>query len=110
MKATDSIPDIRPYVKGAVENDYAIEQLLSGADSLRSAFERSRKRRIDPIEDRKVHRQLEAGLAALAEGTRALSGGREHPRRHWLRRLGLLAALAGVGAAGFAARNAIGES
>lgn len=105
MKTIDSLSDVGGYVRGAVDNEYAIEKLISGADELRSAFERSRKRRVDPVDDKKFHRQLESGLAALAEGSRALTSGRDHPRRHWVRRIGIVTGLAGLGAAGYAARN-----
>lgn len=105
MKTMDSITDVGASLKGAVDNDYAIEQLIAGADDLRSAFERSRKRRVDPVGDRKFRRCVEKGLSELAEGSRALATGRDHPRRHWGRRIAVVVGLAGIGAAGYVARN-----
>ncbi len=107
MKTMDSITDVGGHVKDAVDNEYAIGQLLSGVDDLRAAFERSRKRRVDPIGDRKLHRRVEKGLAELAEGSRALATGRDHPRRRWGRRIAIVVGLAGIGAAGYATRNAL---
>ena len=48
MKSKDLVPDLKPYVKGAVENDYARERLAEGADSIREGLEALTARRDHP--------------------------------------------------------------
>jgi hypothetical protein len=101
MRATDTASRLTPYVEQLAENEYARENLRRGAESLRAAYERSQKRRVKKAKDEKLHHQLEAALASLSEGTRALAGGRQHPKRHWPKRL-VAVGLVGAAAAGIA--------
>lgn len=48
-----------------------------------------------------ARKNLQRGAASLREGARALAAGRDHPKRHWPRRL------AAVGLAGAAAAAAM---
>ncbi|HEX4307545.1 MAG TPA: hypothetical protein VHZ54_16030 [Solirubrobacterales bacterium] len=72
---------LKPIAEELLENSYARENLTEGAEKLRDAYERSRKRRVKPSKDRKLRRQLEAAIAALDEGTAALASGRKKPKR-----------------------------
>lgn len=81
MAFTDAPNRILPIAEELLENRYARENLEEGAAKIRGAYERARKRRVKPSRDRKLRRQLEAGLAALDEGTSALARGQRKPKR-----------------------------
>ena len=72
---------LKPLAAELLDNSYARDNLQEGAERLRDAYERSRKRRVKPSKDRKLRRQLEAALAAIDEGTAALASGRKKPKR-----------------------------
>jgi hypothetical protein len=98
MKATELLNDLNPYVRGAIENEYARERMVEGFEGFSGAYERARRHRVDPLQDRKLHRQIESSLDVMLKGMQALASGRDHPPRRTRRRLLLLAAL-GVGGA-----------
>jgi hypothetical protein len=91
---------LMPLAEELLDNRYARENLQEGAEKLREAYERSRKRRVDPTKDRKLRKQVEAALHAIDEGTAALASGRQRPKRTGrkvaLTMIGLAAAGAGV--------------
>jgi hypothetical protein len=97
---------LKPLAEELLDNSYARDNLQEGAEKLRDAYERSRKRRVKPSKDRKLRRQLEAAVAALDEGTAALAGGRKKPKRTG-RKVVLTAV--GLAAAGAAAALALNE-
>lgn len=99
MKAADTASRMTPYLEQLAENEYARENLRKGAESLRAAYERSRKRRVKTAKDEKLHHQLERAIASLTEGTRAFASGRQKPKRKWPKRLAVVGA---VGAAAVA--------
>jgi hypothetical protein len=72
---------LKPLAEELLENHYARENLQEGAEKLREAYDRSRKRRVHPTKDRKLRKQVEAAIAALDEGTAALASGRKKPKR-----------------------------
>jgi hypothetical protein len=72
---------LKPIAEELLENSYARDNLQEGAEKLRDAYERSRKRRVKPSKDRKLRRQLEAAIEAIDEGTAALASGRKKPKR-----------------------------
>jgi len=72
---------LKPLAEELLENNYARENLQEGAEKLRDAYDRSRKRRVKPSKDRKLRKQVEAAIAALDEGTAALASGRKKPKR-----------------------------
>jgi hypothetical protein len=78
---TDIPSKLKPLAEELLDNTYARENLQEGAEKLRDAYERSRKRRVKPSKDRKLRKQLEAAIAALDEGTAALASGRKKPKR-----------------------------
>jgi hypothetical protein len=101
MAMTDAPTRLLPFAEEMLENSYARENLREGAENLRHAYDRARKRRVNPAQDRKLRRQLEAALAKFDEGTAALASGRRKPRRTG--RKVALAALAAVGVGAAAA-------
>jgi hypothetical protein len=101
MRGTETASRIAPYAQQLAENEYARENLRRGAESLRAAYERSQKRRVKNAKDEKLHHQLEAALAQLSEGTRALAGKRQKPKPRWPKRLAAVG-LVGAAAAGIA--------
>ncbi|MGH2940978.1 MAG: hypothetical protein ACRDPE_22995 [Solirubrobacterales bacterium] len=72
---------LKPLAEELLENNYARENLQEGAEKLRDAYDRSRKRRVKPSKNRKLRKQVEAAIAALDEGTAALASGRKKPKR-----------------------------
>ena len=100
MAATEIPSRLMPFAEELLENRYARENLREGAEKLRVAYGRARKRRVKPSRDRKLRSQVEAALAALDEGSAALFSGRRKPKRTGRKVvLGILV----VGAAGAAA-------
>jgi hypothetical protein len=96
---------LKPIVEELLENNYARENLQEGAEKLRDAYERSRKRRVKPSKDRKLRKQLEAAIAALDEGTAALASGRKKPKRTGRNLFLVLLGAALAGAAAVLATN-----
>lgn len=98
--ATNIPSKLMPLAEELLDNAYARENLQEGAERLRQAYDRSRKRRVNPAKDRKLRRQVEAALHAIDEGTAALAAGRQKPKRTGrkvvLAMIGLAAAGAGV--------------
>jgi hypothetical protein len=103
---TDIPAKLRPLAEELLDNSYARDNLQEGAEKLRDAYERSRKRRVKPSKDRKLRRQVEAAIAALDEGTAALAAGRKKPKRTGRN---VLLALIGAALAGAAAVLATNE-
>ena len=101
MPSPSEIPSqLRPLAEELLENGYARENIQEGAEKLRDAYERSRKRRVKPSKDRKLRRQIEAAVAAIDEGTAALASGRRKPKRTG-RNLVLVLIGAALAAAGY---------
>ncbi|MBA3865275.1 MAG: hypothetical protein H0X42_02830 [Solirubrobacterales bacterium] len=97
--ATDSMARIAPYIEQLLDDESARQSLRQGTETLRSAYERSRKRRVNASSDRKLRRQLQSAARSLSEGVGALTKDAQKARK--VRRgKGLLAvlALAAVGA------------
>ena len=102
---TDATTRLIPFAEEVLENDYARENLREGAENLRDAYARARKRRVKPAQDCKLRRQLEAAVAAFDEGTAALASGRRKPRR-----TGRKVALTALAAVGLGAAAALAAS
>ena len=103
---TDISSKLKPLTQELLDNSYARDNLQEGAEKLRDAYERSRKRRVKPSKDRKLRKQLEAAIAAFDEGTAALAGGRKKPKRTGRK---AVLALLGIAVAGTAAVLATNE-
>ena len=102
---TDIPAKLKPLAEELLDNSYARDNLTEGAEKLRDAYERSRKRRVKPSKDRKLRKQLEAAIAALDEGTAALASGRQKPKRTGRKVLLVLIGAALAGAAAVLATN-----
>jgi hypothetical protein len=89
------------YAQRLIENEYVQENLLQAADSLRSAYRRASKRRVEPTRDEKLRRQLREAALSLREATSALKSDRRKPKKKRGRRV-LVVLLLGAGAAGAA--------
>jgi hypothetical protein len=102
---TDIPSKLKPFAEELLDNTYARDNLQEGAEKLRDAYERSRKRRVKPSKDRKLRKQLEAAIAAIDEGTAALASGRKQPKRTGRNLLLVLLGAAVAGAAAVLATN-----
>lgn len=102
---TDIPAKLKPLAEELLDNSYARDNLTEGAEKLRDAYERSRKRRVKPSKDRKLRKQLEAAIAALDEGTAALASGRQKPKRTGRKVLLVLIGAVLAGAAAVLATN-----
>jgi ferric-dicitrate binding protein FerR (iron transport regulator) len=89
---------LTPYVEELLDNRYAQANLREGADKLREAYQRSKKRRVEPARDAKIHKQLEAAMGSIGEGAKALASRRRKPVKRRGRRLALLAGVAALAA------------
>jgi hypothetical protein len=96
---------LMPLAEELLDNGYARENLQEGAEKLRDAYDRSRKRRVKPSKDRKLRKQIEAAVQALDEGTAALASGRKKPKRTGRKVVLTLLGLAAAGAAAVLATN-----
>ena len=98
---TEIPANLKPLAEELIENGYARENLQEGAEKLRDAYGRSRKRRVNIAKDRKLRKQVESALQSIDEGTAALAAGRRKPRHRGRKLLlGLIAlVVAGAGVA-----------
>jgi hypothetical protein len=99
MAATTGASDVGRYAQRLLENDYAQEQLGEAVESLRAAYRRASKRRVEPARDEKLRRQVRQAVQSLGEAGQALRSGRRRPRRRIGRRLLVVVGLGAVGAA-----------
>lgn len=97
MSATDQISRITPYLERLLRDDYIQEQLGDAVIGLRASSRRARRRgATKALKDRRLRNHLSATAGSVTEAVRALTQP-EPPKRHWVRRALLLAAI-GVGA------------
>lgn len=99
MAATDTASRAGAYAERLLTNDYAQENLANAVESLRAAYSRASKRRVEPTRDEKLRRQVQQAAESLAEGVRALRSGRTKPKPRRGRRVILVVGLAVLGAA-----------
>lgn len=105
MASTDAPSRLLPLAEELLDNRYARDNLREGAEKLRDAYGRSRKRRVKPSRDRKLRRQFEAAITALDEGAAALASGRKKPKRTGRKVVLTVLAVTGVAAAAALALN-----
>jgi hypothetical protein len=105
MASTDAPSRLLPLAEELLDNRYARDNLREGAEKLRDAFGRARKRRVKPSRDRKLRRQFEAAIMALDEGTTALASGRKKPKRTGRKVMLTVLTATGVAAAAALALN-----
>jgi acyl-CoA reductase-like NAD-dependent aldehyde dehydrogenase len=85
------------YAQRLIENEYVQENLAQAAESLRAAYRRASKRRVEPTRDEKVRRQVREAALSLREAASALQTGRRKPKKRRGRRVMPVLVL-GVGA------------
>ena len=98
MAATDTASRIAPYIEQLLEDDGAQKNFRLGAEKLRDAYARSKKRRVKPATDKKLLRQLQGAADSLGAGMSDLVDGAQRPKRRRGRRLLALLTLGGVAA------------
>jgi hypothetical protein len=105
MAVTGAASRLTPLAEELLDNAYARDNLREGAEKLRDAYGRARKRRVKPSKDRKLRRQFEAAITALDEGTAALASGRKKPKRNGRKVVLTVLAVTGAAAATALALN-----
>ena len=95
--ASDGAANAGIYAQRLIENEYVQENLAQAAESLRAAYRRASKRRVEPTRDEKLRKQVRQAALSLREAASALQSGRRKPKKRG-RRI-LLVLVVGVGAA-----------
>jgi hypothetical protein len=86
------------YAQRLIDNEYVQENLVQAAESLRAAYRRASKRRVEPARDEKLRRQVRQAALSLREAASALQSGRSKPKKRRGRRV-LVVLVLGAGAA-----------
>ena len=103
--ASDTAPKAGTYAQRLLENEYVQENLAQAAESLRDAYRRASKRRVEPTRDEKVRRQVRDAALSLREAASALQSGRQKPKKRRGRRVLVVLALGAGAAAAVLASN-----
>ena len=85
------------YAQRLIENEYVQENLAQAVESLRAAYRRASKRRVEPTRDEQLRRQVREAALSLREAATALQSDRRKPKKRRGRRVMLVLAL-GAGA------------
>ena len=93
------------YGQRLLDNDYVQENLSQAVESLRAAYRRASKRRVEPTRDEKLRRQVREAARSFAEAASALKANRQKPKRKRGRRLIVVMVLGAAGAAALLAAN-----
>ncbi len=96
--ASDTETKAGIYAQRLLDNEYVQDNLAQAVESLRAAYRRASKRRVEPTRDEKLRRQVREAARSLTEAAGALRTGRQKPKRRRGRRMIVVLAL-GVGAA-----------
>jgi hypothetical protein len=99
MAATDTATRAGAYAQRLMENPYVQENLSAAVDSLRAAYTRASKRRVEPATDAKVREQVRQAALRLREAADALRTGRTKPKKRRGRRIVAVVAITAGGAA-----------
>ena len=86
------------YAQRLLDNEYVQDNLAQAAESLRSAYRRASKRRVEPTRDKKLRGQVRQAALSIREAASALKAGRTKPKPRWRRRVIVVMAV-GAGAA-----------
>lgn len=104
MPASETGARAAVYAQRLIDSRYAQENVGEAVESLRQAYQRASKRRVEPTRDEKVRKQVRQAADSIKEAIRVVTSGREKPKKRWGRRL---LVLVGVGLAGIAAVVAV---
>jgi hypothetical protein len=103
--ASDKVANAGTYAQRLIENDYVQENLAQAAESLRAAYRRASKRRVEPTHDEKLRRQVREAALSLREAASALQSGRRKPKKRRGRRVVVLVSVGAAAAAVVLASN-----
>jgi chemotaxis response regulator CheB len=103
--ASDTASMMGTYGQRLLDNDYVQENLSQAVESLRAAYRRATKRRVEPTRDQKLRRQVREAAHSFAEAASALKADRQKPERRRGRRLIVVLALGAGGTAALLATN-----
>jgi chemotaxis response regulator CheB len=103
--ASDTTTKAGMYGQRLLNNNYVQENLAQAAESLRAAYHRASKRRVEPTRDEKLRRQVREAARSFAEAASALKADRQKPKRKRGRQLIVVLALGAGGAAALLAAN-----
>jgi hypothetical protein len=103
--ASDTETKAGIYAQRLLDNEYVQDNLAQAVESLRAAYRRASKRRVEPTRDQKLRRQVRQAALSLTEAASALKAGRQKPKRRRGRRLIVVLALGVGGAAALLAAN-----
>ena len=100
------------YAQRLLDNEYVQENLAQAVESLRAAYRRASKRRVEPTRDEKLRRQVREAARSLTEAASALKTGRQKPKRRRGRRVIVVLGLGVGGAAALLAarKKLLGDS
>jgi hypothetical protein len=93
------------YGQRLLDNDYVQDNLAQAVESLRAAYRRASKRRVEPTRDEKLRRQVREAARSLSEAASALKADRQKPKSRRGRRLLLVLALGAGSTAALLAAN-----
>jgi len=93
------------YAQRLIDNEYVQENLVQAAESLRAAYRRASKRRVEPARDEKLRRQVRQAALSLREAASALQSGRSKPKKRRGRRVLVVLAVGAGAAAAILASN-----
>ena len=103
--ASDKMADAGTYAQRVIENEYVQENLAQAAESLRAAYRRASKRRVEPTRDEKLRKQVREAAHSLREAASALQSGRRGPKKRRGRRVVVLLSAGAAAAAVVLASN-----
>jgi hypothetical protein len=102
MDASEQISRLTPYTQRLLEDDYLQDEIGRLFTNLRDGSRRvKRKGPAQATTDRQLRQQLAAALAAATQIGRALKQPEPPPKRHLVRRIVVVAAVAGVATIGY---------
>ena len=93
------------YAQRLIENEYVQENLAQAAASLRDAYRRASRRRVEPTRDEKLRRQIRQAALSFREAGSALQDGRQKPKKRRGRRIFVFLVVGGGAAAAAVAFN-----
>ena len=105
MAASDYPDKAGVYAQRLIDNEYVQENLVQAAESLRAAYRRASKRRVEPARDEKLRRQVRQAALSLREAASALQSGRSKPKKRRGRRVLIVLAVGAGAAAAILASN-----
>jgi hypothetical protein len=103
--ANEKVANAGTYAQRLIENEYVQENLAQAAESLRAAYRRASKRRVEPTRDEKFRRQVREAANSLREAASALQSGRRGPKKRRGRRVVILLSAGAAAAAVVLASN-----